>query len=177
MSSVIVELRVVIGTGSSLRSVFSLSEKGEECVVGSQRDCNLPIQSPGVSGHHIVIRHRGDIIEVEPLDPEARTLLEDKPLTGPSPIRGGDIIKVGQASLLVDIKPAAFAPESGSSLSRPPTTTVPAPTLPRPPSALSTGPNRLQAPGTRPRHPTRRLIRRSPSDFPQATPISARPRP
>ena len=77
----------------------------KQMVVGRDEDCDLRIGSALVSRKHCVLQNTPEGILVTDLGSQNGTHVNDIPITGPTILREGDILRIGSTLLEVPIKP------------------------------------------------------------------------
>ncbi len=77
----------------------------EKYTLGSDSACDVKVLSPGVQSQHAELRINGDQVHIVNLvDGDALTV-NGKPVTGPTPLKVGDVLKLGKEAFdLVDPK-------------------------------------------------------------------------
>lgn len=85
------------------RSGAALRVRGPAFLIGRAPDCELRTDGPQVSRHHAAIVFEGDRALLRDLYSRNGTLLNGRPVDGPTPLSDGDRIQVGSLVLLVSI--------------------------------------------------------------------------
>lgn len=87
-------MRVIVKKADQQVSDLSLDE--DEVFIGSQEDCHIRLEAPGLPGRAAVVTLDGDEqYRIEKLVPEAALLLNDEPLTERKVIINDDLLSVG----------------------------------------------------------------------------------
>lgn len=91
----------------------------KEMVVGRDEDCDLRIASSLVSRKHCILKSSPQGILVTDLSSQNGTHVNDIPITEPTLLREGDVLRIGATLLAVPMppKPKANVPTSSSKVS------------------------------------------------------------
>lgn len=81
------------GTGGP----FDLSER--EYSMGRSSSSDIVVADPSVSGHHATLAPRGDGFSIRDLGSTNGTTVDGKDVQGEHPLRGGEVIGLGEATL------------------------------------------------------------------------------
>lgn len=84
---------------------------GEKCLdltegkmtVGRSRHCDLSVQEPSISRKHVFFTVAGGKIEAQDLGSSNGTFVNEDPAVGETPLRDGDVLRLGNAKLRVEI--------------------------------------------------------------------------
>ena len=64
-------------------------------VLGRSPECDICLESAGISRRHAELREKGDIFVLQDLGSSNGTHLNDHRITGPTPVKDGDLVRVG----------------------------------------------------------------------------------
>ncbi len=67
-------------------------------ILGSNKDCNMVIQAPGVSDHHAEIKNSNNQLSIKPTS-TSTTKVNGTPIHTPTLIKATDIITIGDVKL------------------------------------------------------------------------------
>jgi pSer/pThr/pTyr-binding forkhead associated (FHA) protein len=88
-------------------------------LIGSRRDCHLPLNDPDVSKVHCAILHTGRAFLLCDLCSRSGTLLNDRPVRV-SALRPGDGLRAGPVRVAVELVGPQAAPAGGDATAQPP---------------------------------------------------------
>ncbi len=89
------EPRLVVDNAQGHQSGIAY-DLAEGAILG-RGDVEIQLQDPFASSHHAKIRRQGRTLVVEDLGSTNGTYLNGELLTGPQPLHGGDVIKIGDS--------------------------------------------------------------------------------
>jgi S1-C subfamily serine protease len=72
--------------------------EGDAVVIGREPDCDLVLDDDEVSRHHAEIRRTAGGAEIRDLGSRNGTWVDGTRISGPTPLRGGETVKVGRTS-------------------------------------------------------------------------------
>lgn len=104
-------------------------EIGDREVVLGRTEGDLTISDPEVSRRHAVVRAAEGMLEIEDLDSLNGTFVNDRRLTGAATLDNGDLVRVGDTTLVVEIDQAEKRAEPPPPPRPPPRQPEPAPPL------------------------------------------------
>ena len=79
--------------------------------VGRSRDCDVSIQEPSISRKHVFLTVGGGRILLQDLGSSNGTFTNSQQVKGEAELRHGDVLRLGDAELVVEIEPSV--PEAG----------------------------------------------------------------
>lgn len=92
--------KLVIQTGKLAGKQLAIPTK--EVVIGRDEGCYIRMGSPEISRKHCTLRLTSEGIQVADLGSSNGTWVNDVQITGPTILHGGDLLRVGPATFLVD---------------------------------------------------------------------------
>ena len=96
---------LVVASGPDAGRSLRLESGGG--VVGRDRSCDLVLGDPQVSRRHLRFAVQGDAVTVEMLATGRNEVrIDGRPLTGPTSVRPGQVIRIGAGSLVVRSQPS-----------------------------------------------------------------------
>ena len=69
--------------------------------LGSDADNDLTLPGEKVSPHHAIIRRRGVVYKITDLNSDSGTYVNGKRITGPTLLRNGDVVLIGDTRLTI----------------------------------------------------------------------------
>ncbi|HYH61174.1 MAG TPA: FHA domain-containing protein, partial [Solirubrobacterales bacterium] len=118
----------------------SVEAVGESYVLGRDESCDLTLDDNEASRQHLRLKMLADgTAEVVDLGSRNGTFVNDRKIDGPTRVRRGDVIRIGQTR--VTVEPAAGAPATKLAATPPP---APTPSPMREPAAGSSSPSAVK---------------------------------
>jgi two-component system NtrC family response regulator len=72
-------------------------------LLGRHPSCDIHIPDPRVSREHCLLTLKeGDVLEIEEMSPKNPTLLNNVPLKGPTEVKVGDVLLIGETNILIE---------------------------------------------------------------------------
>jgi hypothetical protein len=88
---------LVISGGPGAGQSFAITEPAT--IIGRHRSCDIQVDDPGVSRQHASITWSGTDYVIEDLNSANGTFVNGERISGPHPLKGGDVIGLGQVEL------------------------------------------------------------------------------
>ena len=93
--------------------------KVDKTTIGRVDDNTFPIAEPSVSSHHCEILLRGADVVVHDLNSTNGTFINGNQITGEAVLKPGQVLKLGQIELKLEVEGAASAPSAPAAPSSP----------------------------------------------------------
>lgn len=105
-------IRLTAGRGTAGQKVWTLRHAAT--LVGAKRPANIVLHSPGIETAHFVILNTGRQILIRDLYTAEGTFVNDQPLRGVRCLHSGDIIRVVDTPLEVEVEGLPAGPKVGT---------------------------------------------------------------
>jgi pSer/pThr/pTyr-binding forkhead associated (FHA) protein len=102
----------LVERGATPEQTREITIRPPEFLIGRGSDCDLRLPGSGISRHHCLIRVGPDGVTLVDLGSSNGTYLNGQRVLSQAPLQGGEELRVGASTFLVDLGAGAGLPEA-----------------------------------------------------------------
>ncbi len=102
----------LVERGATPQQTREITVRPPEFLIGRGGDCDLRLPGPGISRHHCMIRVAPDGAMLVDLGSSNGTYLNGQRVLSQAPLQGGEELRLGESTFLVDLGAGSGAPEA-----------------------------------------------------------------